>query len=58
MSKAEPAVLFAALGDPTRLGLLARLADGGGRDFSKTVSHWGTGAFGPVNGRLIKRDAR
>jgi DNA-binding transcriptional ArsR family regulator len=29
MSKAEPAVLFAALGDPTRLGLLARLADGG-----------------------------
>jgi len=36
----------------------ARLADGGGRDFSKTVSHWGTGAFGPLNGRLIKRDAR
>lgn len=28
MSKAEPAALFAALGDATRLGLLARLADG------------------------------
>ena len=28
MSKAEPAELFAALGDPTRLRLVRRLADG------------------------------
>lgn len=31
MSKAEPALLFAALGDITRVGLIARLADGGER---------------------------
>ena len=28
MSKVEPAILFAALGDPTRLALIARLGDG------------------------------
>jgi DNA-binding transcriptional ArsR family regulator len=28
MSKAEPSALFAALGDPTRLQLVRRLADG------------------------------
>lgn len=28
MSKAEPAALFAALGDPHRLALIGRLADG------------------------------
>jgi DNA-binding transcriptional ArsR family regulator len=28
MSKTEPAVLFAALGDPTRLSVIARLGDG------------------------------
>lgn len=28
MSKAEPAALFAALGDPTRLGMVGRLSDG------------------------------
>ncbi|OAN57522.1 MULTISPECIES: ArsR/SmtB family transcription factor [unclassified Sphingobium] len=31
MSRAEPAQLFAALGDATRLGLVGRLADGGER---------------------------
>jgi DNA-binding transcriptional ArsR family regulator len=28
MPKVEPVALFAALGDPTRLGLIVRLADG------------------------------
>ncbi|BBF69643.1 MULTISPECIES: ArsR/SmtB family transcription factor [Sphingomonas] len=31
MSKAEPAQLFAALGDATRLGMVGRLSDGGER---------------------------
>ncbi|MDV5822235.1 ArsR/SmtB family transcription factor [Sphingobium naphthae] len=35
MSQAEPAVLFAALGDATRLGLLARLADGGASSIAR-----------------------
>ena len=35
MSQADPAVLFAALGDATRLGLLARLADGGASSIAR-----------------------
>ena len=35
MPKAEPAVLFAALGDPTRLRLLDRLGDGAPRSIAK-----------------------
>jgi DNA-binding transcriptional ArsR family regulator len=31
MSSVDPAPLFAALGDPTRIGLIARLADGQAR---------------------------
>lgn len=35
MSAAEPAPLFAALGDPTRLALLARLCDEGPQSASR-----------------------
>ena len=34
MPKAEPAVLFAALGEPTRIALLDRLGDGAPRSIS------------------------
>ncbi len=34
MSKAEPAAVFAALGEPTRIGLLDRLSDGAPRSIS------------------------
>jgi len=32
------------------------LTGGGGRDFSKTTSSWAKGIFGPLSGRIIKRD--
>lgn len=35
LAVAEPARLFAALGDPTRLGLIARLSDGRSRSISQ-----------------------
>lgn len=35
MPKAEPAVLFAALGEPTRLSLLDRLGDGSPRSIAR-----------------------
>lgn len=35
MSPADPAPVFAALGDPTRLGLIARLGDGGARSIGQ-----------------------
>jgi DNA-binding transcriptional ArsR family regulator len=35
MPNADPALLFAALGDMTRLGLVSRLSDGGERSIAK-----------------------
>lgn len=34
MSRPDPAPIFAALGDPTRLALLARLSEGGSRSIA------------------------
>lgn len=38
MSAADPAPVFAALGDPTRLALFARLADGQRRSIAKLAA--------------------
>lgn len=49
MSKAEPATLFSALGDPTRLGLIARLADGSER----SIVHLGEGL--PISRQAVAK---
>ncbi|MBH1993179.1 MAG: helix-turn-helix transcriptional regulator [Sphingomonadaceae bacterium] len=49
MSKAETAQMFAALGDPTRLGLIARLADGSER----SIVHLGDGL--PISRQAVAK---
>ena len=48
MSQADPAVLFAALGDATRLGLLARLADGGASRNPVPIEYAAEGSITPL----------
>ncbi len=52
MSAVDPAKLFAALGDPTRLGLLARLGSGG----SQSIAALSDG--GPVTRQAVTKHLR
>lgn len=49
MSAAEPAAVFAALGDATRLALLARLNDGQGRSINTLA------AAGPLTRQAVTK---